>query len=246
MNTIRTDKSCQPNGGAEPLAQLTGENTQPESSPERSGNSEQLEQKALDATQNGGTYPSTEDTSTTKKKRVDQANGLYVLCKTPTYDYIWPNENLAAEIKARLELNAKEWLYEVVCSDLPLWEKRARIEYAIEISDHLLEFSFPKIFDENTDWEKEQLAILVCDELGFTMVDRDLLTLGHNLRTRGYLTNKEKSYLRETNASGRWKMQKYVEQLIAVVAAETCPECIPWRFKKALKPRVSKLHEELS
>lgn len=222
MNIISSEKSNQPNGGAEPLGQLTGKNTQAESSPDRSGNSKRLEPTALAIAQNH--QPVTED-----QTREEKTHG---------YGYGFLQEDVAAEIRSKLQADWWDWLCDVVSSNLPLKEKRQRIEYALQISDPLLECQFEKIFGQHTSWEVKHFKLTEKNGFGFRRINWDLLKIGLKLKDNGHLTNDEKDFLRGDTSSGRWRMQAYVEQFIALIAWEiNRPDKIPGRFRKWCPPR---------
>jgi hypothetical protein len=232
MNIIRTEKSDQRNGGADPLGQLAEKNTQSESLPKCSEKFEGLQPTALATVQND--QPVTE--SQTHQRNMPTESVIHV---SEDYDVVHPDpyhytrldKQVAAEIRSKTKADPIAWRDDLVRSDLAWNDKRQRMECALQICDTLLDDQFLTILDQNSAWEQEHLSIGETDGLGFRKTDIELLELGKKIKKRAHLTFEERGMLRSDTRSGRWRMQAYVEQYVAVVAAKICPGRIPGRFK---------------
>ena len=109
-----------------------------------------------------------------------------------------------------------------------------QFEYALWISDSTLDTGFGKIYGQNDFMENKTRKIIIRDGVGFRRIDSDLFRFGEELKKRGHLRPASRLYLRTIDASGCWPMKVYVEQWIALIAAEVCQDCVPGRFKKWL------------
>ena len=225
MDSISTQEIDQARGTVELPGQLEEENVSSESPSERNGSFERPEPTALVTVPND--QPVTES-----KAHGEEADGYEML-----------DEDAAAEVRSKVQADWWGWLCDVVRSNLPLKKKRRQLEYALQISDPLIECQFETIFDQNTSWEVKRLSLTERNGFGFKKINWALLKIGLKLKNNGHLTNDEKDFLRGDTSSGRWRMQAYVEQFIALIAWEiNRPDKIPARFKKWCPPRTPDQH----
>jgi hypothetical protein len=131
-----------------------------------------------------------------------------------------------------------EWLREEICSKISLKNKREAIEEAIELDDGFLAWALLALYEQQTPDEKAALKPLWPNRRGFSGWEGNLfMKTADSLVKRGYLTISELSFLRRINPKGRSRLGKHGAQLIALIAATSCPGRVPRKFQRLLEDR---------
>ena len=134
-------------------------------------------------------------------------------------------------------LSTPELLRSVACSNCTRAAKLEQIRNLLDQDDGCLLWSVVKLYDQQSEDEKQTAKLLYKDRRGFGKVDFSVfMVIGRAATEKGYLRDEQKATCRARNDKGRTRIGKYAAQLLALILAEACPEKLTPRLARLVPP----------